>query len=320
MKAEKEAEEEAAAAESVADGRMSLRPLELWRGLWRLARSSRFLRLLCVGDGLVVGGLVGLFSVLNSFVMSYYGWRQGDLEAVLLATLAPLCTLLFVASARLRLIDRLGAAATECARRPPPAARRPPPSFPLPPTPHAPPSCIPRAHATPCGDRYAATAVALVGWLLLCLAPLHAGFLGGAALLAPAVVSGPATLTLLAGRFGRTQLAQAQSLISTSVSVGFIVALPAFALLFDAAAPRLSLRASLPFAASAALVAAGSAVKMYALCPDGSACRALLAAATGRGEVGAAERCCVTVDGEAKTKTKPGATTTRSQRTTHAML
>ena len=128
MKAEKEAEEEAAAAESVADGRMSLRPLELWRGLWRLARSSRFLRLLCVGDGLVVGGLVGLFSVLNSFVMSYYGWRQGDLEAVLLATLAPLCTLLFVASARLRLIDRLGAAATECARRPPPAARRPPPT------------------------------------------------------------------------------------------------------------------------------------------------------------------------------------------------
>ena len=162
------------------------------------------------------------------------------------------------------------------------------------------------------GGRYAATVTALVGWLLLCLAPLHPAFLGGGALLAPAVVSGPATLTLLAGRFGRTQLAQSQSLISTSVSVGFIVALPAFAFLFDAAAPRLSLRAALPFAASAALVAAGSTVKMYALCPDGCARGALLAAAAGGGDVGAAERLCVTVDDET------GAAMT--QRTAHEML
>ena len=63
-------------AEGDDDARMSLQPAELARGLLRLARSSRFLRLLCVGDGLVVGGLVGLFSVLNSFVMAYYGWRQ----------------------------------------------------------------------------------------------------------------------------------------------------------------------------------------------------------------------------------------------------
>lgn len=161
--------------------------------------------------------------------------------------------------------------------------------------------------------RYAATLIALVGWLLLCLAPLHPAFLGGAALLAPAVVSGPATLTLLASRFDRTQLAQSQSLISTSVSVGFIVALPSFAFVFDAAAPRLSLRAALPFAASAALVLAGSAVKMYALCPDGSACRALLAAAIGRGEVGAAERLCVTVDGAASCRTDAAATARMSR-------
>lgn len=211
-----------------------LRPAQLAGSLLTLFQSSAFLRALCASDSLIAAGFVGLLSILNSFVMAYYDWRQGDLDACMLAVMAPATLLAFAALIRCRLIERLGAAAA----------------------------------------LYAANALALAGWTVVCLLPFHPAFLLGLVMVAPVMTTYPATLTLYAQRFKQSQLAQVQSLTSASFSVGMIAALPTFAYLFDATAQ--GSRAALPFALSYVLVALGVALKLHALSLDGPVHEGLL--------------------------------------------